>query len=250
MLFARRLKPSRKETERRTCYGTKAVLDARMVYQPGTQIPEGARLVHLKKGLIFNAIEEEATTTTEVVLAAEVGSMTTTTDAMIVVVEEILEAEAEAAMAVRVSTAENLDTYRETAHNRDKEVGEEVEIESILKTEEVREVVEEGDTVDEEVGVVDEANDDSQTKTERRGEISKTTSMREIDGCDAFDRFPHIHVYTIIQTNDTNLNSLIHSHLLFTHSSHASPRENLTRTKFVCSGASVFTSPRRNRNGI
>ena len=123
-----------------------------MVYQPGTQIPEGARLVHLKKGLIFNAIEEEATTTTEVVLAAEVGSMTTTTDAMIVVVEEILEAEAEAAMAVRVSTAENLDTYRETAHNRDKEVGEEVEIESILKTEEVREVVEEGNTVDEEAG--------------------------------------------------------------------------------------------------
>ena len=155
MLFARRLKPLRKETERRTCYGTKAVLDARMVYQPGTQIPEGARLVHLKKGLIFNAIEEEATTTTEVVLAAEVGSMTTTTDAMIVVVEEILEAEAEAAMA-----------------------GEEVEIESILKTEEVREVVEEGDTVDEEAGVVDEANDDSQTKTERRGEISKTNSMR------------------------------------------------------------------------
>ena len=140
--------------------------------------------------------------------------MTTTTDAMIVVVEEILEAEVEAAMAVRVSTAENLDTYRETAHSRDKEVGEEVEIESILKTEEVREVVEGDDTVDEEVGVVDEASDDSQTKTERRGKISKTTSMREIDGCDAFDRFPHIHVYTIIQTNDTNLNSLIHSHLL------------------------------------
>ena len=181
-----------------------------MVYHPGTQIPEGARLVHLKKGLIFNAIEEEATTTTEVVLAAEVGSVTTTTDAMIVVAEEILEAEAEA------------------------------EIESILKTEEVRKVVEKDDTVD-------EASDDSQTKTEHRGKISKTTSMREIDGCDAFDRFPHIHVYTIIQTN-YNLNSLIHSFIV-THS-HASPRENLTRTKFVFSGASVFTSPRRNRNGI
>ena len=116
MLFARRLKPLRKETERRTCYGTKAVLDARMVYQPGTQIPEGARLVHLKKGLIFNAIEEEATTTTEVVLAAEVGSVTTTTDAMI--------------------------------HIRDKEVGEEVEKDVEEQTvEEVEEELEEVERV-------------------------------------------------------------------------------------------------------
>ena len=70
-----------------------------MVYQPEPRYQRAA-VGSLKKGLIFNAIEEEATTTTEVVLAAEVGSMTTTTDAMIVVGEEILEAEAEAAMAV------------------------------------------------------------------------------------------------------------------------------------------------------
>jgi len=94
-------------------------------------------------------------------------------------VEEVLR-------AVRVSTAENLDTSRETARSRDKEILAEAEVEVISKTEVVEDLVVDRveDTAVEEVGVAaDEANDGFQTKTERRGEISKTTTIDGFKRC-------------------------------------------------------------------
>ena len=103
--------------------------------------------------------------------------------------EEILEEGAvveEVLRAVRVSTAENLDTSRETARSRDKEILVEAEVEVISKTEAVEDLVVDRveDTAVEEVGVAaDEANDGFQTKTERRGEISKTTTIDGFKRC-------------------------------------------------------------------
>lgn len=196
---------SRRGIERRTCCDTKAVLDARMVLQPGTQKREDVRLVNNAYWKI-DAIEEETTTTAaaaaEEVLVVEDGLIIMITGpqgdsnaAMIAVEEEILEKEEileegavveEVLRAVRVSTAENLDTSRETARSRDKEILAEAEVEVISKTEAVEDLVVDRveDTAVEEVGVAaDEANDGFQTKTERRGEISKTTTIDGFKRC-------------------------------------------------------------------
>ena len=204
---------SRRGIERRTCCDTKAVLDARMVLQPGTQKREDVRLVNNAYWKI-DAIEEETTTTAaaaaEEVLVVEDGLIIMITGpqsegdsnaAMIAVEEEILENEEilekeeileegavveEVLRAVRVSTAENLDTSRETARSRDKEILVEAEVEVISKTEAVEDLVVDRveDTAVEEVGVAaDEANDGFQTKTERRGEISKTTTIDGFKRC-------------------------------------------------------------------
>ena len=205
---------SRRGIERRTCCDTKAVLDARMVLQPGTQKREDVRLVNNAYWKI-DAIEEETTTTAaaaaEEVLVVEDGLIIMITArqsegdsnaAMIAVEEEILEKEEileeeeeileegaaveEVLRAVRVSTAENLDTSRETARSRDKEILAEAEVEVISKTEAVEDLVVDRveDTAVEEVGVAaDEANDGFQTKTERRGEISKTTTIDGFKRC-------------------------------------------------------------------
>ena len=196
---------SRRGIERRTCCDTKAVLDARMVLQPGTQKREDVRLVNNAYWKI-DAIEEETTTTAaaaaEEVLVVEDGLIIMITGpqgdsnaAMIAVEEEILENEEileegavveEVLRAVRVSTAENLDTSRETARSRDKEILAEAEVEVISKTEAVEDLVVDRveDTAVEEVGVAaDEANDGFQTKTERRGEISKTTTIDGFKRC-------------------------------------------------------------------
>ena len=198
---------SRRGIERRTCCDTKAVLDARMVLQPGTQKREDVRLVNNTYSKI-DAIEEETTTTAaaaaEEVLVVEDGLIIMITArqsegdsnaAMIAVEEEILENEEileegaaveEVLRAVRVSTAENLDTSRETARSRDKEILAEAEVEVISKTEVVEDLVVDRvvDTAVEEVGVAaDEANDGFQTKTERRGEISKTTTIDGFKRC-------------------------------------------------------------------
>ena len=204
---------SRRGIERRTCCDTKAALDARMVLQPGTQKREDVRLVNNAYWKI-DAIEEETTTTAaaaaEEVLVVEDGLIIMITGpqsegdsnaAMIAVEEEILENEEilekeeileegavveEVLRAVRVSTAENLDTSRETARSRDKEILAEAEVEVISKTEAVEDLVVDRveDTAVEEVGVAaDEANDGFQTKTERRGEISKTTTIDGFKRC-------------------------------------------------------------------
>jgi hypothetical protein len=184
-----------------------------MVLQPGTQKREDVRLVNNAYWKI-DAIEEGTTTTAaaaaEEVLVVEDGLIITITGpqsegdsnaAMIAVEEEILENEEilekeeileegaaveEVLRAVRVSTAENLDTSRETARSRDKEILVEAEVEVISKTEAVEDLVVDRveDTAVEEVGVAaDEANDGFQTKTERRGEISKTTTIDGFKRC-------------------------------------------------------------------
>ena len=227
---------SRRGIERRTCCDTKAALDARMVLQPGTQKREDVRLVNNAYSKI-DAIEEETTTTAaaaaaEEVLVVEDGLIIMITApqsegdsnaAMIAVEEEILEKEEileegaaveEVLRAVRVSTAENLDTSRETARSRDKEILAEAEVEVISKTEAVEDLVVDRveDTAVEEVGVAaDEANDGFQTKTERRGEISKTTTI---------DGFKRCFKYTATHTRKLLYKLMIQQRDLFSSFTH------------------------------
>ena len=97
-------------------------------------------------------------------------------------------------MAVRVSTAENLDTYRETAHNRDKEVGEEVNRVNFENR---------GGERGGRGGRYGGRGGRSGGRGERRLSNQDRAPRQdfeddfdeEIDGCDAFDRF---HIYTYI----------------------------------------------------